>query len=64
MRPPFWPPGCAHCGHMYASREDASTHACDPAAREAWQQRLLGTAPAPGMTDLGNGFVLRLPDER
>ena len=63
MRPPCWPPGCPHCGHMYASREDARTHACDPEEQGAWQQRLLGTAPASGLLDLGNGFLLRLPED-
>jgi hypothetical protein len=62
----FYGPGCPHCGHLYATRTEARTHACDPATRAAWQQHLAATMPAPGMpgtVDLGNGFVLRLPTD-
>ena len=60
---PALPPGCLHCGHLFTSRTDARTHTCDPDARDAWQQRLRDTVPAPGMLDLGNGFLLRLPED-
>lgn len=59
----FLGPGCPHCGHLYASREDARTHACDPADRDTWQQRLSQAVPAPGMLDLGDGLLLRLPED-
>ena len=59
----FYGPGCPHCGHLYASRTDARTHACEPEERATWQQALRDTEPAPGMLDLGNGFVLRLPED-
>ena len=59
----FYGPGCPHCGHLYASRTDAQTHACDPETRDTWHKQRCCTEPAPGLVDLGNGFVLRLPED-
>lgn len=59
----YLPPGCLHCGRLYATRAEARTHVCAPAEREAWQETLRQRTPAPGMVDLGNAFVLRLPEE-
>ncbi len=67
MRPQtrtFYGPGCPTCGTVYASRQDAQPHSCTPDAVAAWQTHLAerdGKPLPPGLTDLGNGFVLNLP---